>query len=171
MRFAQLTKDKVEKVFIQVRNDESSADLAAGTLVCFTMDATRDGLDVVGVNTGGAAKSTSLFAGVLPRAIVNARYGISQVYGYVNSVKHIKNTRAASTDSYTSMTSVAVGDFLFVQTLGGGGVSRSGAGAANQNPGFLIAAESVASVAASASTTSDTSIAVTGTMKAFVRAL
>lgn len=168
MRFGQLSKDRPEKVHVQVRNDEASLAIGVGEPCCLVMDGTRDGLDVVTATTGAGAKATTLLAGVANSSIAASERGMVQVYGVIDNLKLIRQTRAASTDSYQSFTAIAIGDKLQVQTVGNG-FSRAGAGAASDHKGYAAAGATYASGASSASTTSDSSTEVTTAIKAFLR--
>lgn len=162
-----LKKGNPEKVFIWVQAD---AALAAKTPCAFVMDGTDDGLNCVVANTAGAAKATSLFAGIPNVAIALNAGGWSQVYGVIDDIILVRATRAASTDSYNSNIDIALGDLLNVNTAPSGMV-YSAAGAASAALPYCVAAETLASAASSASTTSDSSTAVTTTLKAFLRAM
>lgn len=168
--WSQIPKDKPERYFVMVQNDEASADIAAGVPVAFAMDGTDDGHDVVTLPSSTAAKATSFFAGITPKAIPNGERGLAQCYGIVNTLTITRATRAASTDSYASAAAVAIGDRLALETVAGN-ATRSDAGVQNVFAPFLVAVGTVASAASSASTASDTSIATTNSIKAFVRAM
>ena len=53
-----------ENATIICRNDEASASISKGDVVCFVVDGTRDGKDVVLPSTGGITKAHSLIAGI-----------------------------------------------------------------------------------------------------------
>lgn len=165
-----LNKDRPERTFILVGNGEASGSLPAKEPVCFVMNGTKDGLNVVKAVTGAAAKATTLFAGVLLKSLAQGDVQPSLVYGMVDDVVLVRATRAASTASYASAPAVAIGDILNVATLGNG-LSRSAAGAASANLAFAVAGETLASIASAASTTSDTSTRKTTAAKVFIRAM
>jgi len=170
MQWQLLNKISPEKVFIFVGNAEASAALPAGEPICFVMNGTRDGFDVVKAVTGTATKATSLFAGVPIKEIASSGKGTTQVFGFIENLLYTQLSRAASTDSYASGVAVAIGELLQVSTAPNGFL-RSGAGAVSAFLPFAVACETKASAASSASTTSDTSTRVTLSLKAFLRAV
>lgn len=167
---SKIPKDKPERIYIMVQNDESSAAISAGVPVAFAMDGTDDGVDVVKLPSSTAAKATSFFAGITPKAIANGRRGLAQVFGPITALTVSRQTRAASSDSYASAAAIAIGDVLVLETVAGN-ASRSAAGAQAANLPFLVAIGTAASIASAASTTSDESTSVTSSIAAFVRAM
>ena len=151
-------------------NNPGSAALPHGEPVNFIMNGTNDGRNVQNANSGGAAGAHTLFAGVVLEAIPANEGRRVRAAGFVNELLLLTATRAASTDSYASAAAVAIGDVLNIDT-NGNGFSRSAAGAATADPGAFIAAQTLASVASAASTTSDTSTRRTSLIKAFIRAM
>lgn len=170
--WAQVPKNKPERHFVYVQNDESSASIAAGSLCVFAMDGTDNGVDVVKPTSSTAAKASSFFAGVAAKAIAAGSRGLAQCYGLVNSLTVTQQTRAASTDSFASAPAIAIGDWLAVETVVGN-ATRSGAGSQTIALPFLAAIGTAASKASSASSdiTADTSLAKTASIAAFVRAM
>jgi len=168
-RFGLLNKDKAEKFFVFVRNDEASATISRGEPCCLIMDGTRDGFDVVSANSGAAAKATTLFAGIVAENMLAGKVGQAQVFGFVTAIKVVRQTRAASTDSWASFPAVAVGDVLNVETVANG-ASRSAAGGAGAM-GNIIAGETLASATTLASGASGAGLALTANIKGFVRAM
>lgn len=159
-----------ETRLITVTNGESS-EIPIGTPVCYAMDGTDNGSKVVLPSTGGVAKAHSLVAGIvveknLPTKLPKS--GVLQVAGYCPYVKLLRQTRAATTDSWQSNTGVAIGDILVVDTLVNA-LNRTAAGAATGFFAAFVAAETVASAASAASTTSETRTAITTSIKAFLR--
>lgn len=162
--------NKPESLEIPVINGETS-EVEPGTPVCFKFDATDDGIEVVLPATAGAAKADTLLAGIVVEKnlpITLPKTGLAQVYGYCRVTKIVRQTRAATTDSFASYVAVAIGDRFVVNTIANA-MSRSDAGVAGIAPGRVIAAETLASGASSASSTSITVTAITGTMKTFLR--
>lgn len=170
MAFGRFTGDTPEKKIIQVKNDES-AQIAVGTPVAFVMDGTDDGFAVVLPATAAAAKATTLLAGIviqdpLPTAL--PKIGLAQIYGLCENANVLRQTRAATTDSFASAPAVAVGDKMVVETAYNC-VSRSAAGAQSDVMAGIAAAQTLASLASSASNATDTRLAITTTMKVFLR--
>lgn len=170
--WSQIPKDKPERHFVFVQNDEASASMAAGSLAVFNMDGTDNGVDVVRPPSSTAAKASGFFAGVVTKALSAGDRGLAQCYGLVNALTVTQQTRAASTDSYATAAAVAIGDWLAIETIGGN-ATRSGAGSQTIALPFLVAIGTLASKASSASSdiTADTSTAKTSSITAFVRAM
>jgi len=156
-----------EDAYIICRNDEASTAIAKGDTVCFTMDGTRDGKDVVLPGTGGL-KSHSLIAGVAEEAAVAGAKVRLKARGVVNTLNIMRMTRAATTDAWATIPAVALYDVFNIDTVGGY-PRRSAAAAETIHPASIIALGTLASVATQASTTSNTSLVSTSTIKAFVR--
>lgn len=165
----QTAQNKAETVFIAVKNVHTSS-VSRGVPVCFKMSGTDDGFEIIDANTGAAAKSTPLFAGILAQTLATNAKGLSQVYGFNLYTVVTRMTRAASTDSYASCPAIAIGDVMNVDTVANG-MSRSATLAASAFLPFCMAAETIASSASSASTSSDSSTAKTTNVKTFIRAL
>lgn len=154
---------------IVVRNAEASASIPAGTPVCFVMNGTNDGLDVVLPGTGAGVKATSFAAGIALTAMIAGAYGESQVYGFCQNVVLRRQTRAASTDAFSSNSDgFATGLLLQVDTVNNAVSTAASVGASGYQPAAILA-ESVASWASSASATSDTRTAITVATKAMIR--
>jgi hypothetical protein len=153
-----------------LRNAEASAQINRGEPCVYVMNGTNDGKDIVAASTGGAVKSHTLLAGVALEDIAAGKKGRVQISGLCESVTLVRQTRAASTNSYQTYPAVALGDALFVATAANG-FSRSGAGAANQAQFLMGACDTLASAASQASTSSDTSTRITSTIKAFLRTM
>jgi hypothetical protein len=168
MQIAELTKDKPERILIQVQNDSANA-LVVGEPVAFAMDGTDDGLDIHQLSDSTAAKSL-FFAGVCTEAIAAGARGKIQAYGVVTKIKFVMGTRAASTDPYASSPAIVLGDVMLPNTVANA-FSRQAAGLASAYMPVCVAIGTTGASASSASTTADSSTARTGTIKAFVRAM
>jgi len=166
MQFNQVG-NKADYISIVVKNNGTAA-LPAGSPVYFTFNGTDDGISIVDATAAAAAKY-QLFAGVIGAAIAPNAFGASVVYGFVNNAKVITQTRSATSVGYASTTVAAVGDVLVVDTANKA-FSRNAAGATATAQGYAMAAQTL-NVASVASTTNDTSTALFGTMKVFLRAL
>lgn len=161
--------NKRDLVAIVVRNAEASASIAAGQPVCFVMNATNDGLDVVLPGTGAAVKATSFAAGIALQAMASGTYGESQVYGFCQNVVLKRQTRSDSTGSWSSNSDGFVtGLLLVVDTVYNAMSTLASSGGSIYQP-YAVLAESVASWAATASTTSDTRTVITVATKAMIR--
>lgn len=169
MRF--LTQgDKPNFVSVNVRNDEAST-IVKGTPLAFTMDGSENGLAAVLPSTAGEAKSHALFAGVTMSSILSSRVGEVQVAGFCNFAVLRRATRAATTDSWASQASLAVGHILGVDTVNNAFSTIAASVAVTAYLPYAVIAESLASVASSASATSDTRTALTAAAKVFLRAM
>lgn len=118
MRF-KTVGNKVDKAFIVIRNPSSTVTIPDGAPCYFTMTATGVmGVDVQ--NTASAAGvGQSFFAGVVSSQVQQGivgglgpgNYGEAQVWGFVQSLRLVAQTRAASNSSF-STASGAIGDIL-----------------------------------------------------------
>jgi len=168
MNFNQVNRTSPEKGVMIVKNGESSSAFTVGGPVNFSMDATDDGLDCELVSTGGAAKGTTLLAGMAMKPTAAGEWGPVQVYGFCSQVKLVRITRAATTDSFATRAAIALGDKLQVLAANDA-VSRLGAGAVSDMQVGIAAAETRASSVGAASTTSDATLLKTENIKAFLR--
>lgn len=177
MRFKQVG-NKYDAAFIVVRNS-SAADIPLGAPLFFTMNGTNDGIDIIGANAAAGAKQ-EFFAGIAAapsspssNVIAAGLYGESQVFGLCQNTRVVTITRAASTDSYNSVTAIVVGDVMQINTLtGADAISRSAAGAATAILPNIIAAQSYSSTASQSSSFDTTSrTAITTSLKTFIRAM
>ena len=170
MKF-QTLGDKPTFVDDFVRNDESTTTLQDGTPVVYTIDGTEDGLAVVLPATAGAIKTHALFAGVVVEDIIAGRIGTVRKTGIYRATRILRATRAASSDSWSSSASLAAGHLLVVDTVNNVlSTVAASVGATGYLP-WAILAQSVASIAASASATSDSTTAITQAAKVFLRVL
>ena len=168
MRFQKLTKDKPERVILQVKNAESSSAIPLGTPVVLNLNGTNDGLEVV-LPASAAAQVNSAVFGVSTEEIAAGKYGEVQCFGFCRQVVMRRLTRAASTDSWASTASQAVGVLFDVDTVNNAvSVGAASVGATDFLP-WGILAESLPAIASSASATSDTRTAITTYVKAFLR--
>ena len=151
---------------LRVKNDSGSS-MPAGTLAVYTFDATDDGLAVIRAQDL-AVKTNVGPAGILVEAVADGAVGEAVAYGIAETIVNI-NTRAATSDSWTSQAALAVGAVLKADTVNDG-LQRSAASLAASGflPAFVLA-EVVASQAASATATSLTLTVKTTSVKAFVR--
>ena len=165
------TKNRPYQAKINGVNAESSAAIAIGNPVALSGAGLAAGNgNVVLPSTAGATGSTPLFAGI---AASNANVGQPVEIicgGYVNTAKFIIRTRAASTDSWSTVQTVAANVLCSIDTVNNG-IASSAAGAASLAAPAIVLLESRASIAGVASSTSDSATVSTTTVKALVRAL
>jgi hypothetical protein len=178
------------KSFGNYKNAESSAVIPVGSPVCFVMNGTEDGYAAVLPSTAGAAKTPELFAGVSVTgpSVAAGVNGQLQVYGLCNYALFAQQTRAASTDSYASAASVAVGAPLQIDTVNnafavdsevtgamtivtGATTATVAANFGNGKPPMFVMAQTLASAASAASTSSDATVKKTYGVKIFLRAM
>lgn len=172
-----------EKIINRVKNAETSATIPRGVPVVLTMTGTDDGLAVVLPGTAGAAKAAAFAFGVALDDIVAGAFGDVQSYGVCDYVKLCLQSRSQSTGANTIPTAdtVALGAQLLLVTdtrLGGAFSTIASTVAAassdaqtltrnNLQNGFL--GQSIASVDSLPTSTSETRLAVTQAVKAFLR--
>ena len=197
MRF-KLVGNKADTGMIVVKNPSTTIAIPAGAPLFFAFNGTDDGLAVINAYTAGStAGLLNGFAGVAVEGVPIAGGSLpntmeSQVYGFCQTVRVVRQIRATSTDSFSSASAVSVGDILTVDTASGidaftdiyssgftfsgtGGASSSNSGVLPNYLAYAIAAASDASRSASGSSafgsTSSGSLAVVITMKAFLASL
>jgi hypothetical protein len=154
---------------IVVHNAEASASIPAGTPICFVMNATNDGLDVVLPSTGAGAKSTSFAAGIALKTMAAGDYGEAQVFGFCQNVVLKRQTRSDSSGDWSSNNAgFPVGLALLIDTVYNAMSTAASTGASIYSP-IAVLAESVATWASTASNTGDTRTVITTATKAFIR--
>jgi len=170
MRFKQVG-NKADTAFIVIRNSEAT-DLPLGAPCFFTMNGTNDGLDIIDATSAAGAKQ-GFFAGITASIILAGQFGEAQVFGLCQNTRVATITRAASTDSYNSVTAILVGDIMAINTLTlADAISRSGAGSATAALFNIVAAQSYSSTASQSSSFDTTSrTAITTYLKTFLRAM
>jgi len=177
MRFRQVG-NKYDVASIVVKNNTAAA-IPMGAPVFMSFNGTDDGLAVIGANAASAVQQNMLAGiivapglGAVTGLTANGGFGEAQVFGFCQSTRLVRQTRATSTDSYASAAAVSVGDILQVNTLTNvDALSDAGAGVTATVFPFARAAQTLASAASSASTTADTSIFKTTLIKTFLTVL
>lgn len=167
MRY-QTLGDRQNFFDVKVKND-TGASVTKGTPICFTFDGTDDAFAFVRPSDS-AAKAHAFFSGILMDTLAAGEIGNARVYGYVSEAIVVRQTRAASTNSYASYASKPLGALCEIHTAANA-LSIGATLAATSHLPFAILAETLASGASSASNANDSSTAVTETAKVFVRAL
>jgi hypothetical protein len=167
MDIKNVTGDKRDVVSVLVRNDESST-ISRGTPVVLQLDGTQDGIAVVLPSTAGQLKTTTCSFGIALQDIAAGRYGKAQQFGFCDYVVLQGNTRAASTDSWSTIASGAAGVPLLVGTVDDDMYSAASIAASAFQPVAALGA-SVASSAGSATTTANAATVITRTAKAVLR--
>lgn len=161
--------NKADSMIAVVRNNEASASIPKGTPVVLQIDSTNDGLEVILPATAGSALSNALRYGVVTTTLAALDYGESFLFGICPYALITRMTRAASSDSWTSSASQASGIGLGLDTINNAFVlGASAVGSLLTCPNAVLI-DSLASSAASASTTSDSRTAITNAVRAFIR--
>lgn len=160
-----------ERRITQVRNDEASVTIGVGRPFCFNVDGTRNCQDVVLPGTAGAALATSLFAGIAAEDIEPGTFGAGIAGGFCQYALVTRQVRAATTDSFASAASIPAGAILQVDTAGNAlSVSANSLAASGFFPAMVLA-ESMPSLASSASATSQTALRIETITKVWLRHL
>ena len=133
------------------------------------MDGTDDGYSVHNASDSTAGKATPFLAGVRSKLALSAgEVGQVQIRGFIDNLKLIRATRAASTDTYATSPAITIGQDLLVDTVGDG-FGGGAAGAATAELPAIAAIGTLASIASSASTTSDSGLQRTALIDAYLR--
>lgn len=160
--------NKRDIMAVVIRN-ASGGTIAAGTPVSLNLNGENDGLDVV-LPSSSAAKAHGFAFGVALGAIADTQYGEAQVFGFCQNIVLRRQTRAASSDAFSSNSDgFGTGVLLNVDTINNAFSTSGGTQAASAFLPWALLAESVASWASTASTTADTRTAITVASKAFLR--
>ena len=171
---------KYQTVIVQVKNADTVV-IPNGTPVAFVFNGTDDGLAVVLPNTAGAAKATTLFAGIVEFAgstsLPVSSIGDAFFFGMVTNALVDLVTRSATSANWPSYTSLNAGDALAVDTVNNA-LTDVATGASSAYLPFAVIGGSVASATTQASTITTGSLAAftASTMlqsrtKVFVRAM
>lgn len=174
---------KYQTVIVQVKNADTVV-IPNGTPVCFAFNATDDGLAVVLPNTGGAAKATTLFAGVVEFTGTSAGTGLpvgsigdAFFFGMVTNARVELVTRSATSANWPSYAALAVGDALDVDTINNV-FTDVATGAASAYLPMAALGQAVASATTQVSTSTVASLAaqsantvLTTAVKALIRAM
>ncbi len=188
MRVNATETNRPEKQIASVRNSETSASIPKGSPLILNLTSAaqptsgadgfsagyEDGLQVVLPGTAGANPSANFLYGVALDNILNGQLGESQIFGVVPYALVLRATRAASSDSWSSSasSSLAGGFLLNVNTANNCFATfASTASLVQPNQWAVIMLDSIASMAASATATSDTRTANIVGYRAFVRLL
>lgn len=185
-------KSAAARITVAIHNADTIT-IPAGSPVVFNMNGTNNGLDVVLFSSVTAANQQQGFrCGVVFNNVPVGGFDEAVVFGYTNFLLLIRQTRAASTANWTTEAARSVGEHLTAVSVNTAasipnltnGWSTTGStvqivtgtgstGAINQTVYVCdaILAQTLASYASSASTTSDTRTAITAAVKAFVRVL
>lgn len=168
MEIKQLNKDKPEGIILQVHSGEASASIPAGTPVILALDGTNDGLDVVLPSSESVLANSALY-GITLGVMAAGAYGQVRAFGFVRETVLRQRTRANSTDSFSSVSSLERGHMLAVDTVNNAFSTKSASMAASMFLPKAILAQTLASVASTVSTTANELTVLTTSVKTFVR--
>lgn len=154
---------KYQTSIVQVKNADTVV-LPNGTPVCFVYNGTDDGLAVVLPNTGGAAKATTLFAGVVEfsgsTSLAVGSVGDAFFFGMVTNARVLIVTRSATSANWPSYPALAIGDALGIDTVNNAFTDLA-TGAQSAYSPFAVQAFTVASA------TTQNSTVTTGSLGSF----
>jgi len=182
-------KPAIEK--INYNNLETSSSIAVGTPIVLTIAGGSgiDGFSAVLPSTATASKCPALCVGVsvTPTSVVANDFGEAQVWGFCNFAVLVINSRANSSASWSTQASTlfaalsidtANNAFVTYTPVTGLWTLVTAATTATLTANFAggglpmaVLAQSLASQAASASTSSDTRTVITQGVKVFLRCL
>ncbi len=172
----KLVGNKADKIVLVVTNAEASTSIPRGTPLVLKLTTTAsnslDGLGVCLPSTAGSPLSYAVRYGVSTDTLAVNQTGESILFGVCNYALITRATRAASTDSWSASASTASGIALGVDTINNAfvmGASVAGSIATNHADAVLL--DSISSIAASASATTDSNTAITVGARVFVRML
>jgi hypothetical protein len=143
-----------------------SAALIPATSVNGLPPGYQDGMAVVLPSTAGATPSSYLAYGVALGNIPVNTLGEAQVHGLVKFALITVQTRTASTNSWSTVASVNSMALLVIDTLNNAYVTTNSL-SAGQEHALLI--DTIATIAASATTSADTRTAILAGYRVFVR--
>lgn len=177
---SQTLGDKREFFATHIRNAEASTTIPKGTPAALVFNGTEDGFAAVLPSTAGAAKMVASRFGVALDDILAGQVGEVQLYGLCNYVIMSLQTRAntSGASSFSTADTVALLVALSINTVNNFFSTKASTtafastdvftlSAFQDNPGFI--AQSLASVAGIATSTSETRTVVTQAVKAFLR--
>ncbi len=162
-----------DKVIIVVKSAEASATIPRGTPVVAVLNGTNDGLAVVLPSTAGAAKNYGFKLGVATEAMAPGDVSNAIAFGYVAYALITRATRATATttDSWSSSSSVASGICLGIDSLNNAFLMGASSDGSLPSVAAAVLVDSISSIAASATNTTDTRTAITVGARVFVRML
>ncbi len=174
MRLSQVPGNKADHVMLNVKNAEATASIPRGTPVIAVFNGTDDGMAVVLPSTAGSAKSFNFRYGVATTTLAAGQQGEAIAFGYVVYALITRMTRAgtSTSDSWTSSAAIASGVGLGIDTLNNAflvGASRAGDLVSAADNAVLV--DSLSSMSASATATTDTRTAILVGARVFVRML
>lgn len=169
MRINVNSGNKGDRIAVNVRNGDT-VSIPVGSPVCMVVNGTDDGMAVV-LPSQAAGKAFSFLYGVVLQTLTVGQNGDAQVFGFVNNLILIRQTRAGTsgTSSWAAGATVTDPLGLVVDSVGNGFITSGGTLAQTLVMPFAFLAQTLASYAASATNATDTRTSLTTLVKAFVR--
>lgn len=173
----QTLGDKKDFLATHVRNDEASATISAGACTVLSISGTEDGLRVVLPSTKSAAHALLFYYGVALADIPQGQVGEVQLFGLCLNATMVRQTRPTSTDTWNTEATQGISQLLSVNTVANAlstvastrSIASTDTLALSEIPrAIAVLAQTLASYASSASATSDTRVAITASVKAFL---
>lgn len=168
--------NKPDRIAMVIRNQEASAAIPLGAPVLLqltsTLDADGDGMDVVLPSTAAAINYQLIYGVNASYQLAAGQFGEAIVYGYTPSTLVKLNSRATSTDSWSSMAAIASG-LLLTPDYTNNVWQTTAIVAANSTPQCILV-DAIASIATAVSNgyaAADTRTVATGLKRSFVRML
>ncbi len=158
--------DKAEKIFIPVKNEETTKTIALGTPVFFPFDGVNDGVSVVLPGTAPAAIQLAGGVGITTSIMTPGQTGSAQVYGLCLSTRVVRATRALPTDPWLAAGAVSTrGLVLNLDVIN----NAFTIGAAATGKVSVLLAQTIAAYPGGPAAPGDTSLALIVLVKSFVR--
>lgn len=162
--------NKADHVLVNVCNVDAAA-IPRGAPVILNVNATADGLNVVLPSTAGAAKSNALLYGISTDTIPVNGFNDAVAFGYCPYLLIGKLTRANSTTTWASQASIASFAALTIDTVNNCFVTLAASAVGSSFLPYAVLIDSIASIASSATATTDTRTVLTTGYRAFLRIL
>lgn len=172
MRF-KMAGDRADTEYRIAMNEDATlaGNIPAGTPVILAMNGTDDGFAVVLPSTAGAAQTEALLFGVCPSIMpynINKKLDVI-CNGVCNNALLTVATRSASSASWSSSAAITGSwQALVVDTVNNAFATNSTSVGASRYQAFAVLCQSVGSVVASASATTDTRTAILQAVKIWV---
>jgi hypothetical protein len=178
MNIPLLGKNKA-RVITEYLTNEDTVTMPNGTPVALVMNGTDDGFGIVLPSTAGAQKSQSLFVGVVdaPSSASATSGGIASNFGgdviiggLARNALIVMQTRASSSNNWATYSAISSGDALSVNTVVNAfSLFTQGSALTGLQYPNIVACQTVASGASSASAASDTRTAITAAINIWLR--
>lgn len=183
-RFNLSENNRPERYIHSVMNGEAAATIPRGTPCILNLSSTpqpttsqdgfaagfQDGLQVVLPATAGANPSLNFLYGIALADILQGQLGEVMIHNVIPYALMVRATRAASSDSWTSSASFSSAGGYILQVDTANNAFKTVAAAISSNISLgVIMLDSVSSMAASGTNTSDTRTAALLGVRAFIR--